>query len=157
MKRFISHTLAIILMTIASVNAQAQKNPFDRFADSQDLTYIYISKTMLKLVELDEIPNINGIELKKLGNTLESIQIITSNKKTKDSLKSEAMSIIKKETFERVMQVVEKDNNVDIYHKKGKDISIIAMVSVNKDKTVLIVFSGTFDLKDILQTIKTKK
>lgn len=157
MKRFISHTLAIILMTIASVNAQAQKNPFDRFADSQDLTYIYISKTMLKFVELDEISNINGIELKKLGNTLESIQIITSNKKTKDSLKSEAMSIIKKETFERVMQVVEKDNNVDIYHKKGKDISIIAMVSVNKDKTVLIVFSGTFDLKDILQTIKTKK
>lgn len=157
MKRFISHTLAIILMTIASVNAQAQKNPFDRFADSQDLTYIYISKTMLKFVELDEISNINGIELKKLGNTLESIQIITSNKKTKDSLKSEAMSIIKKETFERVMQVVEKDNNVDIYHKKGKDISIIAMVSVNKDKTVLIVFSGAFDLKDILQTIKTKK
>lgn len=157
MKRFISHTLAIILMTIASVNAQAQKNPFDRFADSQDLTYIYISKTMLKFVELDEISNINGIELKKLGNTLESIQIITSNKKTKNSLKSEAMSIIKKETFERVMQVVEKDNNVDIYHKKGKDISIIAMVSVNKDKTVLIVFSGAFDLKDILQTIKTKK
>lgn len=157
MKRFISHTLAIILMTIASVNAQAQKNPFDRFANSQDLAYIYISKTMLKFVELDEISNINGIELKKLGNTLESIQIITSNKKTKDSLKSEAMSIIKKETFERVMQVIEKDNNVDIYHKKGKDISIIAMVSVNKDKTVLIVFSGAFDLKDILQTIKTKK
>lgn len=157
MKRFIAHALAIILMGIASINAQAQENPFHRFADSQDVTYIYISQTMLQLIDIDEIPNINGIELKKFGNSLESIQIITSNKKAKERLKSEAMSITKKEKYAKLMQISEKGNNVNIYYKKGKDDSMAVMVNTSKEETVLIVFKGTFSKQNILKMHKTAK
>ena len=67
------------------------------------------------------------------------------------------MDIIKKHSYERLMQIAEKDNNVDIYHKGGKGNSIIVMVNDNNDNTVLIVFSGTFNVSNILQMFKSAK
>ena len=121
------------------------------------MTYVYISEAMLKLFGTDVMPSINGVDISEIGSKLKSIQVITSEKATKKSLKSEAMDIIKKHSYERLMQIAEKDNNVDIYHKGGKDNSIIVMVNENNDDTVLIVFSGTFNVSNILQMFKSAK
>lgn len=142
---------------MTSINAQAQKNPFDKFSDYEDVTYIFISEAMLKLVGTTAIPSIDGIDINEIGSKLKSIQIITSEKSTKNSLKSEAMSIIKKESYEKLIQVSEKDNKVDIYFKDGKKNSIIVMVNDEKDDTVLIVFSGEFGMANIAKMLEGRK
>lgn len=142
---------------MTSINAQAQKNPFDKFSDYKDVTYIFISEAMLKLVGTTAIPSIDGIDINEIGSKLKSIQIITSEKSTKNSLKSEAMSIIKKESYEKLIQVSEKDNKVDIYFKDGKKNSIIVMVNDEKDDTVLIVFSGEFGMANIAKMLEGRK
>ena len=142
---------------MTSINAQSQKNPFDKFSDYEDITYIFISEAMLKLVGTTAIPSIDGIDINEIGSKLKSIQIITSEKCTKNSLKSEAMSIIKKESYEKLIQVSEKDNKVDIYFKDGKKNSIIVMVNDEKDDTVLIVFSGEFGMANIAKMLEGRK
>ena len=157
MKTIITNILLAIMLMMTSINAQAQKNPFDKFSDYEDVTYIFISEAMLKLVGTTAIPSIDGIDINEIGSKLKSIQIITSEKSTKNSLKSEAMSIIKKESYEKLIQVSEKDNKVDIYFKDGKKNSIIVMVNDEKDDTVLIVFSGEFGMANIAKMLEGRK
>ncbi|MBQ5839230.1 MAG: DUF4252 domain-containing protein [Bacteroidaceae bacterium] len=157
MKTIITNILLAIMLMMTSINAQAQKNPFDKFSDYEDVTYIFISEAMLKLVGTTAIPSIDGIDINEIGSKLKSIQIITSEKCTKNSLKSEAMSIIKKESYEKLIQVSEKDNKVDIYFKDGKKNSIIVMVNDEKDDTVLIVFSGEFGMANIAKMLEGRK
>jgi hypothetical protein len=157
MKTIITNILLAIMLMMTSINAQAQKNPFDKFSDYEDVTYIFISEAMLKLVGTTAIPSIDGIDINEIGSKLKSIQIITSEKHTKNSLKSEAMSIIKKESYEKLIQVSEKDNKVDIYFKDGKKNSIIVMVNDEKDDTVLIVFSGEFGMANIAKMLEGRK
>ncbi|MBQ2362883.1 MAG: DUF4252 domain-containing protein [Bacteroidaceae bacterium] len=157
MKTIITNILLAIMLMMTSINAQAQKNPFDKFSDYEDITYIFISEAMLKLVGTTAIPSIDGIDINEIGSKLKSIQIITSEKCTKNSLKSEAMSIIKKESYEKLIQVSEKDNKVDIYFKDGKKNSIIVMVNDEKDDTVLIVFSGEFGMANIAKMLEGRK
>ena len=157
MKTIITNILVAIMLMMTSINAQAQKNPFDKFSDYEDVTYIFISEAMLKLVGTTAIPSIDGIDINEIGSKLKSIQIITSEKHTKNSLKSEAMSIIKKESYEKLIQVSEKDNKVDIYFKDGKKNSIIVMVNDEKDDTVLIVFSGEFGMANIAKMLEGRK
>ena len=157
MKTIITNILLAIMLTMTSINAQAQKNPFDKFSDYEDVTYIFISEAMLKLVGTTAIPSIDGIDINEIGSKLKSIQIITSEKCTKNSLKSEAMSIIKKESYEKLIQVSEKDNKVDIYFKDGKKNSIIVMVNDEKDDTVLVVFSGEFGMANIAKILEGRK
>ncbi|MBQ5911766.1 MAG: DUF4252 domain-containing protein [Bacteroidaceae bacterium] len=157
MKKIITNILLAIMLMMTSINAQAQKNPFDKFSDYEDVTYIFISEAMLKLVGTTAIPSIDGIDINEIGSKLKSIQIITSEKHTKNSLKSEAMSIIKKESYEKLIQVSEKDNKVDIYFKDGKKNSIIVMVNDEKDDTVLIVFSGEFGMANIAKMLEGRK
>ena len=157
MKTIITNILLAIMLMMTSINAQAQKNPFDKFSDYEDVTYIFISEAMLKLVGTTAIPSIDGIDINEIGSKLKSIQIITSEKHTKNSLKSEAMSIIKKESYDKLIQVSEKDNKVDIYFKDGKKNSIIVMVNSEKNQTVLIVFSGTFSTSSIAKIFQDTK
>ena len=157
MKTIITNILLAIMLMMTSINAQAQKNPFDKFSDYEDVTYIFISEAMLKLVGTTAIPSIDDIDINEIGSKLKSIQIITSEKCTKNSLKSEAMSIIKKESYEKLIQVSEKDNKVDIYFKDGKKNSIIVMVNDEKDDTVLIVFSGEFGMANIAKMLEGRK
>ena len=157
MKTIITNFILAIMLMMTSINAQAQKNPFDKFSDYEDVTYIFISEAMLKLVGTTAIPSIDGIDIHEIGSKLKSIQIITSEKCTKNSLKSEAMSIIKKESYEKLIQVSEKDNKVDIYFKDGKKNSIIVMVNDEKDDTALIIFSGEFCMANIAKMLEGRK
>ncbi len=154
MKRFVLKALAIITLALTCINTYAKDNPFDKFADSKDVTYIYISKAMLSLVGTNMIPSINGIDIAEISRKLNSIQIITSEKQTKQSLKSEAMSIIKKGKYDSLMQIAEENNKVDIFHKDGKDNSLIVMINDNESNTIVIVFSGTFNTENIMNMLQ---
>lgn len=154
MKRNILKAITLIVFIFVGINAKANDNPFDKFADAKDITYIYISKAMLSLVGTDMIPSINGVDIADISSRLNSIQIITSDKKMKTTLRSEALSIIKKGKYESLMQISEEKNKVDIYHKNGKSNSLIVMINDNADNTIVIVFSGSFSTESIMKMLQ---
>lgn len=40
MKQFRIHLLCILMLTLTCLSSQAQTNPFDRFAQSEEVTYV---------------------------------------------------------------------------------------------------------------------
>jgi hypothetical protein len=155
MNKTISRIIAVVTLAFICATASAQSNPFDKYADTKDVTYIYISKAMLGLIGSKAVANINGIDINEIISKLNSIQIITSGtKSTKESLKSDAQSIVKKGKYEILMQVSENDRKVDIYHKESKDNSVIVMITDSKNETVLIVFSGTFSTANVMKMLQ---
>lgn len=155
MNKTISRIIAVVTLAFICTTASAQSNPFDKYADTKDVTYIYISKAMLGLIGSKAVANINGIDINEIISKLNSIQIITSGtKSTKESLKSDAQSIVKKGKYEILMQVSENDKKVDIYHKESKDNSVIVMITDSKNETVLIVFSGTFSTANVMKMLQ---
>lgn len=155
MNRLISTALTAIAFMLVCITASAQSTPFDKYADKKDVTYVYISKAMLSLVGTKMMPSINGVNVSELSGKLNSIQIINSGTKAaKESLKTDVMSIVKKGKYETLMQISENDSKVNIYHKEGKDSSIIVMMTDNKDDTVVVVFSGTFSTENIMNMLQ---
>lgn len=155
MNKTIAKIIAVVTLAFICATASAQSNPFDKYADAKDVTYIYISKAMLGLMGSKAVANINGIDINEIISKLNSIQIITSGtKSTKESLKSDAQSIVKKGKYEILMQVSENDKKVDIYHKESKDNSVIVMITDSKNETVLIVFSGTFSTANVMKMLQ---
>lgn len=155
MNRTIAKILTVVTLAFVCMTASAKSNPFDKYADTKDVTYVYISKAMIDLLGTKVPANVNGINIKQLSGMLNSIQVITSGTKaTKESLKSETMSIVKKNKYENLMQINENDTKVNIYHKESKDNSIIVMLTDGLGETVVVVFSGTFKTADIMKMMK---
>ena len=100
MKRIIVKHLFSVLLVFICTATYAQKNPFDKFADSENLKYVYVSKQMIGLVKDLHLPNVVSITNYHNIDELCSIQIISSGKGSIGELKSEAWSIIKKENFQ---------------------------------------------------------
>ncbi len=167
MKRIILQNLSILILTFISFATHAQTNSFDKFSNFKDITYVYLSESMLKLIGTDAIPNINGVDIKEIGSKLKSIQIISSNeariglsetKKNRELLKTETQKIIKKSIYEKLMQITENDSHVEIYHKKEKEISTLVMIYDDQnDDYMIVVFSGTFNISNVMQAFKARK
>ena len=102
MKRIIVKHLFSVLLVFICTATYAQKNPFDKFADSENLKYVYVSKQMIGLVK--DLPLTNVVSITNYHNIDElcSIQIISSGKGSIGELKSEAWSI--KEGLELAQQ-----------------------------------------------------
>ena len=67
--------ILVILATVFSLFAQAQQSFFDKYAEMEGVTSVYISKNMLSL-----LPNvnstINGIHIGNIASRLDNIQIL---------------------------------------------------------------------------------
>ena len=76
-------------------------------------------------------------------NKLHGIQIITSEEKGAAArLKADTQAIIKNGKYDLLMQVDEDDEKVRIYHREGKQQSVVVMLSDDDGEVSVIVFSG---------------
>ena len=117
MKRIIVKHLFSVLLVFICTATYAQKNPFDKFADSENLKYVYVSKQMIGLVKDLYLPNVVSITNYHNIDELCSIQIISSGKGSIGELNSEAWSIIKKENFQPLLQANSAGFKTHIYCK----------------------------------------
>lgn len=151
-------TVKIILcvaMLMASVTANAQMKEFEKYADTKNVTYVYISKFMLRMVDASSAPSVPGVNTQSLMKKLNGIQIISSdNKNAIARLKADAQSIVKQGKCELLMQVDEDGDKVRIYHREGKQQSVVIMMADEEDEFSVIVFSGTFTLDDVMKMTK---
>ncbi len=152
MKDFLQKTLLCMLLALASITANAQVKEFEKYADTKNVTYVYISKFMLRLAGKAAAPSVPGVNTQSIMNKLHGIQIITSEEKGAAArLKADTQAIIKNGKYDLLMQVDEDDEKVRIYHREGKQQSVVVMLSDDDGEVSVIVFSGSFTLEDVMK------
>ena len=152
MKQFIIKALLGIVVALCSLNANAQVKAFEKYADTKNVTYVYISKYMLGMAGKNATPSVPGVDIKTLAGKLTGIQIVsTENKAAQAKLKNDAKSIMAKDKYELLMQMKEDDSKVNIYHHIAKQQSAVVMQVENDEELTLMIFSGKFTLEDVMK------
>jgi thioredoxin-related protein len=152
MKQIIIKTLLGIVVALCSLNANAQVKAFEKYADTKNVTYVYISKYMLGMAGKNATPSVPGVDIKTLAGKLTGIQIVsTENKAAQAKLKNDAKSIMAKDKYELLMQMKEDDSKVNIYHHIAKQQSAVVMQVEDDEELTLMIFSGKFTLDDVMK------
>ena len=152
MKQIIIKTLIGIMVATCSLNANAQVKAFEKYADTKNVTYVYISKYMLAMAGKNATPSVPGVDIKTLAGKLTGIQIVnTENKAAQAKLKNDVKGIISRDKYELLMQMNEDDSRVNIYHHITKQQSAVVMQVEDKEELTLMVFSGKFTLDDVMK------
>ena len=139
-------------MLVASLQANAQVKEFEKYADTKNVTYVFISKFMLRMAGASSAPSVPGVNTKSIMNKLNGIQIISSeNKNAIARLKTDAQNMVKQGKYELLMQVDEDDQKVRIYHIESKRQSVVVMMADEGEEFTIIVFSGTFTMEDVMK------
>ena len=152
MKQIIIKTLLGIVVALGSLHANAQVKAFEKYADTKNVTYVYISKYMLGMAGKNATPSVPGVDIKTLAGKLTGIQIVSAeNKAAQAKLKNDAKSIMAKDKYELLMQMKEDDSKVNIYHHIAKQQSAVVMQVENDEELTLMIFSGKFTLEDVMK------
>jgi hypothetical protein len=128
---------------------------FDKYADTDGVTSVYISKAMFRMM-----PNIENMEL-NLGNMnekIESLYILTTEKKELiPAMRKDVLQLIKKD-HEELMRVRDGSTKVTFYASvKGDLVGDLLMLSDTESEFIVIQLSGNFTLQDIQEITKDVK
>lgn len=150
MKRFY---IFVVLTLCLFVNAFSQDDFFKKFADREDITSVYISKSMLRLM-----PNVqaDGIDVGSVASKLDNIQILSCEKQEVVPLiRQELKYISPKNGYEELMKVNDEGEHTVIYLKEtpGHSKEYILLCDEKKELTVVIL-KGSLSLSDIQGIIK---
>ena len=152
MKQIIIKALLCVVAALSSLTVNAQVKAFEKYADTKNVTYVYISKYMLAMAGKNATPSVPGIDTKTLAGKLTGIQIITSeDNAAQKKLKSDVKSIMAKDKYELLMQMNEDDSKVNIFHHVDKQQSAVIMQVEGNDETTVMIFSGKFTLDDVMK------
>lgn len=153
MKRTIIKSLLCTVMALLCLTASAQVKEFEKYADTKNVTYVYISKYMIGMV--GKMANMPGVDVSSLSNKLSAIQIITSDDwDAGKKLKKEVQGILSNGKYEKLMQINDDDSKVNIYHTEGKQQSAVVMISDGDGSVTVMVFSGKFNMDDVMRMTK---
>lgn len=142
--------LLLLLLTASCSLAEAQNALFKRYADTQGVSTVYISKTMFRLFGGMDVDN---LDIKKIANRLEHVQILSCERPSLiPTIRNEALQELKKERFELAMQMKEDGETTVIYCKQHKkNLNEFVLLNVEKDEVSVINLLGNITLKDIKQ------
>ena len=153
MRQTIIRSLLCTVMALICLTASAQVKVFEKYADTKNVTYVYISKYMIGMV--GKMATMPGVDISSFSNKLSAIQIITSDDKAAGTkLKKEVQNILSNGKYEKLMQINEDDSKVNIYHSEGKEQSAVVMISDGDGSVTVMVFSGKFSLDDVTKMTK---
>lgn len=151
MKRIYILTL---LFSMCSLFVKAQQSFFDKYAEMEGVTSVYISKSMLNL-----LPNmngsINGVYIGNIANRLDNIQILSCDEPTIISkLRKETSHINTKNGYEELMRIREDGEKTTIYFrdKKNEKKEFVLLVD-QKDELTIISIVGNLTLQEIQEII----
>lgn len=150
MKRF---CITAILALICVLASQAQ-TIFDRYADTEGVTTVYISKAMLSMMPDMKM---TGMNIGPIASKLDNIRILTcEDGNILPKLKKETQSLGK--GYEQLMKVTDSGDNVDIFMKSlqgGKHEYLVRVAE--KSGLTIIQISGTITPADIQSMVMNHK
>lgn len=155
MKHTTIFSLTLICMLAVAHIGKAQVKAFEKFRNIPDVSYVYISKTMLRMAKGTVKSNFgkSEINLGDMFDKLNSLQVISVEKQDKVAeIKKMVSDIVEKDKYDIVMEVANEDDAVTIYSKLDKTPSVVLMQTedTKEHELNLIVFSGTFTEEDLV-------
>ncbi|WP_165043143.1 DUF4252 domain-containing protein [Dysgonomonas sp. ZJ709] len=146
----------IIALMLSTMGIQAQSNLFDKFSNNNEISVVYISKTLLSMA-----PNMNmgGADLKGLANKLDQVEIYTSEKPNIAAMmRKEAEVLTKDKLYESLMTVKDKEDHITFYVKKKNDTEFkeLVMVVSEPNECTIIRLLGSFTAQDIQKIANSK-
>lgn len=132
------------------MGASAQVKELEQFAEMKDVTYVYISKTMLRMASGLASPEVPGVDIKGLMNKLSAIQIVSTEKKAvRTKVNATVEKMLKNNKYELMMSINDDDDKVRIYIKEEKNGSVLLMTADEESESVVMAFSGKFNERDV--------
>jgi hypothetical protein len=153
-------TICLLYSGIVVAQNSATNKLFDKYENEDSITFINISKAMLKLLP-DDIST-EHVNLKNISSKIESIRLISSEKKElKEKINADFKSLINNDkNYEELIRI--KDNKTNIIFnvkKKGESISELIMLINDEKDFVAIHISGNLtleEIQDIAKHVKTQ-
>lgn len=143
MKKIYTLLVMLVLTIGAMLPASAQNIIFEKYSDMNDVEYICITKSMLKLMSLGGEVNINGVNVKGVTDAIKILVIVNSdNEQVCQQMKSDFNKIKSDSNYEMLMMV--KNNEEKIYtffNEHTKDKELIMYIG-GSDSQTFIVMTG---------------
>ena len=126
----------------------AQNKLFDKYADMDDVTSVYISKKMFQMMPVMETA---GLNLANLKGKIESLQILTTQKADlRERMRGEFKALIGKD-HEELMRVKDGKTKANFYvNQQGELIQELIMIADMDDGSFSVMqLLGRFTLQDV--------
>ena len=156
MKLKVLITSILLLLGIAAMHAQ--NTMFDRLSANKDISTVYISKALLNMMPKMDV-GAGGADIKSLAGKLEQLEIYSSQSKDAAKLiRNEFEGIKKGKTYETLMAIKDKDDNITFYARKEKDNfkDLIMFVNDPEECTVIRIM-GNFTAEDVQKVMNSSK
>ena len=139
-----------LLMTLCSVFSYGQQSFFDKYAEMDGVTSVYITKSMLSLFPKGQT-NVNGVNIGDIANRLDNIQILSCDKSDIVSkLRKETADINTKNGYEELMRIREDGEKTTIYFRdKKNEKKEFVLLTDEKDELTIISIVGDLTLEEI--------
>ena len=142
------HFILTLCLFFASIGTGfAQNKVFDKYADMDNVTSVFISKAMFRM--MSNINNV-GVNLMNLKGKMESLQLVTSENKDRITQMKREFPQILSSHHQELMRVKDGKTRVSFYSdlKDDKIKELIMLVDDEKNYTAIMI-TGNFTLQDI--------
>lgn len=150
--------IIILVIALFSFNNYAQNSIFDKFEDMDDVTTVVVSQDAFKMLAKFKGGGEEGQEYFDMVKGLTSLKVFTTEKNEIASQMAVAVAKYLKSTkLIELMRVKDKDANVKVYVRKGKDedhvSELLMFVSDMQNKAnqeaVILSLTGDINLNKI--------
>lgn len=145
--------IAILCLVLAQIGAaQNSKALFDKYTDMDDVTSVYVSKAMFKMMPSFETA---GLSLVNMKGKIESLQVITTQRKDLAPKMREDFSKLIGKGHEELMRVRDGKTKATFYaDMKGDLVKDLIMLADTDEGFTIIQLLGNFTLQDIQEITK---
>ena len=139
-----------LLTTLCSICSYGQQSFFDKYAEMEGVTSVYITKSMLSLFPKGQT-SVNGVNIGNIASRLDNIQILSADEQPIiEKLRKETSVINTRNGYEELMRVREDGEKTTIYFKDGKkDKKEFVLLLDEKDEFTIISIAGDLTLQEI--------
>lgn len=142
----------LLLFLCCTTLCMAQDKLFEKYADMDNVTSVFISKAMFQMMPSIES---GGLNLMNLKGKIEGLQILTTeNNSIKETMRNDFKNLIGKD-HEELMKVKDGKTRATFYVKQKGDLISELIMLADTDKSFNVIrLSGNFTLQDIQEITK---
>ena len=146
--------ITLVATLLVSLTLPAQENVFEKYADTEGVTTVYISKKMFNMMKDVKSEDLN---LGTLSGKINDMQILTcEDKDTVAKLRKDIAYISPDNGYEELMRVREEGERITIYAKEGKKENEYILLVDDSEELVLIQINGQLTLEELQSVVSTQ-